>query len=57
MTMTEAQQMKLNFIIKKLEQARREMSELQLDWPYLNKAEAQNVSEASERIQQAIYCL
>lgn len=55
--MTEAQQMKLNFIIKKLEQARREMSELQLDWPYLNESDGRKVAEASERIKQAIDCL
>ena len=55
--MTEAQEIKLNRIIKKLVDARKELSELQTEWPYLNKAEAQNVSEASQRIKQAIDCL
>ena len=57
MTMTEAQEIKLNRIIKKLEDARKALSEFQTEWPYLNKMEAQNVSEASEYIKRAIDCL
>ena len=52
--MTEAQEMKLYRIISKLIDARKELSDLQTEWPYLSKAEAQNVSEASQRIKQAI---
>lgn len=55
--MTEAQEIKLIRIISKLVDAKKELSVLQTEWPYLNKAEAQNVSEASEHIERAIDCL
>ena len=54
--MTEAQEKKLYRIIKKLVDARN-LREWPTEWPFLNKAEAQNIQEASEHIKIAIDCL